>query len=149
MRLPSARHLRTSRTAAWFIGAILIALWFIHGLPADANQVTAQATDVQMVRDGDVVTITAKVRVRNEAAAPVTGLTVVGSEGGLLRGQTLHIGVVLPQEEVVSDSAYTFTMDLSQTPLRHIGVPVTIQFMYNGEPMEVSWGLSHAFPTAQ
>ncbi len=112
---------------------------------AGANQVAVYATDVQTQRDGDVVTVTARVRVHNGELSPVTGLAVLGGEEGPLKGQTVYVGVVPAHKDVESDGVFTFTVDLSKTPMRSFSYPVTIQFTLDGESREVPWGLSTVF----
>jgi len=129
------------------LGAVCLLSLVIAGLadplPAAGNTVMIQATDVQLVRNGDVVTVTGRVHVRNWGFAPLTGLAIIGPEDGPLKGQAVYVGVVPSEGDAVSDGVYSFDVDTSKTPLVNIMIPVTVQYSLDGEQVEVSGGLSH------
>lgn len=114
-----------------------------------AQSVTVDSTDVQMVRDGNVVTVSAKIRVRNQEAEPVTGLFLVGQDRGFLSGLSMHVGTVPPKGDVVTEDAYTFTVNLADTPMRNFMIPITLQFFLGGEPRETTWTLTHSLIATQ
>jgi hypothetical protein len=129
-----------------FFLASLLAVLLLGPAAAEANTVMVRASDVQLTRSGDVVTVTGHVAIRNIGSSSLTGVAVVGPEDGPLKGQVMYIGVVPPDSEVVSDGVYTFEVDTTKTSLINIMVPVTVQFSLDGNPQEISGGLSQTIP---
>jgi len=136
--------LRRVTVACLVVAGLAISL--AAGPPAEANTVMVRPTDVQIVRDGDVVTITGRVHVRNWGFSPLTGLAIIGADDGPLKGQVVYVGAVPPETEVDSDGGYSFSVDVSAMPGHNHVVMVTIQFSLDGEQHEVPGMLTYNIP---
>lgn len=102
-----------------------------------ASQLALEPSDVKVTRDGDLLTVTARVRAINGQALPVKDLVVVGADGG-----PVYIGDVAPQGEAVS-GPFAFGLDVSSWPSRSLHVPVTLQFSVDGQAVEVPWTINY------
>ncbi len=122
-----------------------IVLFAIESNGVEANQIAIYVIDVQTYATGDVITVTERIRIQNGESSPLTGVAVLGGDAGRLKGQVLYVGFVPPMESADSTGAFEFTIDLSQTPMRSFSLPVTIQYVIDGEAKEVQTGLAIGF----
>jgi hypothetical protein len=123
-------------TASRFRGILtlpLLAMVAIASTPSAASaQVDAKAQVLSVVESGDFIDVQLKVTVTNGGSS-VASNVLVGFEDGF----QLSLGDVAAGQTAVS-ATHSESIDISTRPTHHVPVRVRVQFVVDGEAVELS-----------
>jgi hypothetical protein len=99
---------------------------------AASAQVEAKAQVISVVESGDFIDVQLKVAVTNSGSSVASNVTV-RFEDGLEVG----LGDIAAKQSAVS-ATQSASIDVTLRPTHHVPVPVSVQFVVNGESVQVS-----------